>query len=114
MSQSGVRKKMPDSDFNTQGLTRRLGVLDIGSNSVRLVIYELYGAHFTPIYNEKILAGLGRDLNQTGKLSETGKATALAALKRFKHIAESQKLSSMLIGATAALRVASDLSLIHI
>ena len=108
MSQSGVRKKMPDSDFNTQGLTRRLGVLDIGSNSVRLVIYELYGAHFTPIYNEKILAGLGRDLNQTGKLSETGKATALAALKRFKHIAESQKLSSMLIGATAALRVASD------
>ena len=87
MSQNGVSKKMPDSDFNTQGLTRRLGVLDIGSNSVRLVIYELYGAHFTPIYNEKILAGLGRDLNQTGKLSETGKATALAALKRFKHIA---------------------------
>jgi len=99
---------MLDNDLNTQDLTRRLGVLDIGSNSVRLVIYELYGAHFTPIYNEKILAGLGRDLNQTGKLSEAGKAMALAALKRFKLIASSQRLGEVLIGATAALRVASD------
>jgi len=44
---------------------RRIGILDIGSNSVRFVIYELFGAAFTPIYNEKVLAGLGRDLRQT-------------------------------------------------
>lgn len=87
---------------------KRLGVLDIGSNSVRLVIYEFFGTHFSPVYNEKILAGLGRDLRKTGELSEEGKEMALDALKRFKTIAESQGLGDLLIGATAALRVASD------
>jgi len=33
---------------------RQLAVIDIGSNSVRLVIYDLFGSHFTPVYNEKI------------------------------------------------------------
>ena len=69
---------------NYSDLTSRLGVLDIGSNSVRLVIYELFGAHFTPVYNEKVLAGLGRDLNRTGNLSETGKVATLAALNGLK------------------------------
>ena len=46
---------------------RQLAVIDIGSNSVRLVIYDLFGSHFTPVYNEKILAGLGRDLRTTGR-----------------------------------------------
>ncbi len=91
-----------------QNISSRLGVLDIGSNSVRLVVYELFGSHFTPIYNEKVLAGLGRDLSRTGNLSETGKVAALGALKRFKIITESLKLSKVLIGATAALRVAGD------
>jgi len=86
----------------------RLGVIDIGSNSVRLVIYELFGAHFTPVYNEKVLAGLGRDLNQTSQLSILGKEATLNALKRFKVIIEAHKLKKILIGATAALRVARD------
>jgi len=88
--------------------TVRLGVLDIGSNSVRFVIYEIYGAAFTPVYNEKVLAGLGRDLRQTGRLSERGKSSALAAIKRFKMIAQSLALGDILIGATAALRDAAD------
>ena len=87
---------------------RRWGVLDIGSNSIRLVIYELFGAHFTPVYNEKILAGLGRDLQATGKLSPQGRAMALDALARFKAIADAQRLEKLRIGATAALRVAKD------
>ncbi len=100
---------MPQSDImNSTKISSRLGVLDIGSNSVRLVVYELFGAHFTPVYNEKVLAGLGRDLSQTGNLSEAGKVTALAALKRFKIITNSLKLGQVLIGATAALRVAGD------
>lgn len=72
------------------------------------MIYELYGSAFTPVYNEKVLAGLGRDLRRTGRLSEDGKALAFAALKRFKRIAEAQDLSRVLVGATAALRDASD------
>lgn len=86
----------------------RLGVLDIGSNSVRFVIYELFGAHFSPVYNEKVLAGLGRSLRDTGKLSETGKTLAFDSLRRFKAIADAQGLGKLLIGATAALRVAKD------
>ena len=89
-------------------MTSRLGVLDIGSNSVRLVIYELFGAHFTPVYNEKVLAGLGRDLNRTGNLSEAGKVATLAALKRFRILTDTLHLDNILIGATAALRVAAD------
>ncbi|WP_051279489.1 Ppx/GppA phosphatase family protein [Hellea balneolensis] len=86
----------------------RLGVLDIGSNSVRFVIYELFGAHFTPVYNEKVLAGLGRSLKNTGQLSKQGKKLTFENLRRFKAIAEAQGLGPLLIGATAALRVAED------
>lgn len=87
---------------------RRLGVLDIGSNSVRFVIYELFGAAFTSVYNEKVLAGLGRDLRSTGRLSESGRGEALAAIKRFTLLARAQNLDRILVGATAALRVATD------
>lgn len=87
---------------------RRVGVLDIGSNSVRFVIYELSGAAFSPVYNEKVLAGLGRDLNATGRLSAKGRQEALAALSRFRSIAEAQKLDKVLVGATAAMRDAQD------
>ena len=86
----------------------RLGVIDIGSNSVRFVVYEVYGASFTAIYNEKVLAGLGRDLNRTGRLHEEGCRLAFAALKRFKILADTQNLTDVLIAATAALRDASD------
>jgi len=89
-------------------LGREVGVVDIGSNSVRLVIYDIFGAHFTPVYNEKILAGLGRSLKKTGRLSEEGKTLTLQALSRFTRIAKARGLPPLIFGATAALRVASD------
>jgi len=73
-----------------------------------LVIYDIFGAHFTPVYNEKILAGLGRDLRRTGKLSVEGKQKCREALARFSHILAARGLSAPLVGATAALRVAED------
>jgi len=87
---------------------KRIGVLDIGSNSVRLVLYEMFGAHFSPVYNEKILAGLGRDLRETGCLSKAGKALTFNALRRFKAIVDAQDHTDLIIGATAALREAKD------
>lgn len=87
---------------------QQAGVLDIGSNSIRFVVYEIYGSHFTPVYNEKVLAGLGRDLKSTGRLSEDGKALALISLARFKAIADARGLTQLLIGATAAMREADD------
>lgn len=86
----------------------QVGVIDIGSNSIRLVIYDIYGAHFTPVYNEKILAGLGRDLKTTGRLSEKGKQACLQGLQRFYRIARARNLPKLLIGATAAMRAAKD------
>lgn len=87
---------------------RRYGVLDIGSNSVRLVIYDVYGSSFVPIYNEKIHAGLGRDLSQTGRLSVQGCLETEAALARFALIVKAQDVQQVIVGATAALREAED------
>lgn len=86
----------------------QLAVIDIGSNSVRLVIYDIFGSHFTPVYNEKILAGLGRDLRRTGCLSEEGKIQCRDALARFSNIISARGLPAPLVGATAALREAED------
>ena len=83
-------------------------MIDIGSNSVRLVVYHLFGSAFFPTYNEKALAGLGRSLRETGRLSEDGKRETLEALRRFAHIVRARDLSPVLIGATAAMRDAED------
>ena len=87
---------------------RRVGVIDIGSNSVRFVLYHIFGSAFFPTYNEKVLAGLGRDLRETGRLSETGKTDTLRALHRFRHLVQARGLETVLIAATAAMRDAED------
>ncbi len=97
-----------DPENNLPLKYKKVGVLDIGSNSVRFVIYELFGSAFSPIYNEKVLAGLGRELRSTGNLSPVGRKLALDAIARFKIIADAHKLDQILIGATAALREADD------
>lgn len=87
---------------------KQVGVIDIGSNSVRFVVYSISGAAFAPIYDEKVLAGLGRDLRRTGKLNPQGRVQALEALKRFSALAKAQNLDDVLIAATAAMRDAED------
>ena len=47
-------------------------VIDVGSNSVRVVLYRVEGRAVWTVFNEKILAGLGRDLAATGRLSRDG------------------------------------------
>jgi exopolyphosphatase/guanosine-5'-triphosphate,3'-diphosphate pyrophosphatase len=98
----------PNDSSPSRAERQRIGVLDIGSNSVRLVIYDVYGSSFVPIYNEKIHAGLGRDLRETGRLSEEGLAETEAALARFSLILDAQNVDHVSIGATAALREAED------
>ncbi|MCF6227270.1 MAG: Ppx/GppA family phosphatase, partial [Planctomycetes bacterium] len=98
---------MQSDQSNTQQ-KKRIGVIDIGSNSVRFVVYSISGAAFAPVYDEKVLAGLGRDLRKTGKLHPAGRVQALAALKRFPALAAAQNLDDVLIAATAAMRDARD------
>jgi exopolyphosphatase/guanosine-5'-triphosphate,3'-diphosphate pyrophosphatase len=86
----------------------RVGVIDIGSNSVRMVIFD--GAARSPAYffNEKILCGLGAGFGETGRLNPEGKERALAALKRFATLADAAGVSPLLTVATAAVRDAED------
>ncbi len=86
----------------------RVGVVDIGSNSVRLVVFD--GAARSPAYffNEKILCGLGAGLPETGLLNPEGRARALAAIRRFQLLAEGMDLPPLTAVATAAVREASD------
>ncbi|MEL7130056.1 MAG: hypothetical protein AAGK23_10945, partial [Pseudomonadota bacterium] len=86
------------------------GVIDIGSNSVRLVIYDVYGRALLPHYNEKVMAGLGEGLAETGHLSTTGRATAAKALARFKAVLDGLAVKPARVRgvATAAVREASD------
>ncbi|MDO8298017.1 MAG: Ppx/GppA family phosphatase, partial [Caulobacter sp.] len=83
-------------------------VVDVGSNSVRLVLYRVEGRSLWTVFNEKVLAGLGRDLKRTGRLSEDGAATALAALKRFRMVVERLPPERVFTAATAAIRDAED------
>ena len=64
-----------------------IGVIDIGSNSVRLVVFN--GMHRTPmaLFNEKATCALGTGLEASGKLNPEGVPRALAAIERFVHLA---------------------------
>ncbi|SHE42944.1 exopolyphosphatase / guanosine-5'-triphosphate,3'-diphosphate pyrophosphatase [Pseudosulfitobacter pseudonitzschiae] len=86
----------------------RVGVVDIGSNSVRLVVFD--GAARSPayFYNEKIMCALGAGLSESGTLNPSGRKRALAALIRFKHLADGMNLPELTLVATAAVRDASD------
>jgi exopolyphosphatase/guanosine-5'-triphosphate,3'-diphosphate pyrophosphatase len=83
-------------------------VIDVGSNSVRLVLYRLDGRAIWSVFNEKVLAGLGRDLARTGALAPDGVETALAALRRFRAILDASRPFTIFAAATAAVREASD------
>ena len=87
---------------------RRVGVIDVGSNSVRMVVFD--GAARSPayFYNEKIMCGLGSELSQTGRLAPGGQQRALAALRRFALLARDMRLTSLICVATAAVREAAD------
>lgn len=86
----------------------RVGTIDVGSNSVRLVVFD--GAARSPayFYNEKIMAGLGADMPKTGRLSAEGRVRALNALKRFALLCEGMNVSPVSAVATAAVRDAED------
>ncbi|MEM6488846.1 MAG: exopolyphosphatase, partial [Pseudomonadota bacterium] len=86
----------------------RIGVVDAGSNSVRLVVFE--GASRSPaqLFNEKVTCGLGRGLAESGRLNPAGVEKALKALKRFATVAEHLEVATLAGAATAAIRDAAD------
>jgi exopolyphosphatase/guanosine-5'-triphosphate,3'-diphosphate pyrophosphatase len=85
-----------------------IGVVDIGSNSVRLVIYDRLVRSPLALFNEKSLCAIGRNMVRTGVLDEEGSTAALAALARFREIARSVGVGRLETFATAAVRDARN------
>ena len=84
-----------------------MGVVDVGSNSVRLVVFD--GAARSPayFYNEKVMCGLGQGLGHSGRLNPEGRERALAALKRFALLGDAMGIRPLSAVATAAVRDAA-------
>ena len=85
-----------------------VAVIDIGSNSVRLVVYEAMARSLITIFNEKALCGLGREVQTTGILAPDAVAKALTALRRFRALCRVMKVGRVHAIATAACRDASN------
>ena len=86
----------------------RLAIIDIGSNSIRMLIYDDFTSSRVPFFNEKAVCELGKNLDKSRKLHHTGKIYALKVLKRFSEILNVSKITNLKIIATAVLREASD------
>jgi exopolyphosphatase/guanosine-5'-triphosphate,3'-diphosphate pyrophosphatase len=85
-----------------------VAVVDIGSNSVRLVIYDRLWRSPATLFNEKSLCAIGRQMVTTGKLDEGGSDAAVAALRRFREIVAAAGISRIEAVATAAVRDAKN------
>ncbi len=85
-----------------------VSVVDIGSNSIRLVIYEGMSRSPAILFNEKVMCGLGKGLAKTGRMDPASVERALAALHRFKALSWQARASTMFALATAAAREAEN------
>jgi exopolyphosphatase / guanosine-5'-triphosphate,3'-diphosphate pyrophosphatase len=86
----------------------RCGVVDLGSNSVRLVVFEGRGRNPVPVFNEKAVLGLGRGLQTTGALNEAAVPQAITVIARYHAIARAMGAAPVEILATAAVRDATN------
>lgn len=86
----------------------RSAVVDLGSNSVRLVVFEGAGRNPITIFNERAVLRLGRGLQQTGKLNEEGVTAALTVMHRYGVVARAMGADRLEVLATAAVRDASN------
>lgn len=90
------------------GQVGRVAVVDIGSNSIRLVVFDRLSRAPVPVFNERVFCGLGRDLHETGRLSEDAIALALTNLVRFARLASAMAVARFDLLATAAVRDAEN------
>src|SRR5256885_17252235 len=97
---------MPDRSHST--VASRIAVVDVGSNSLRLVVFERLGASLLPLLNEKVMCALGRGIAASGRLNPDGVDPAFSNLQRFVALARALSVDHIAIIATAAVRDARD------
>jgi exopolyphosphatase/guanosine-5'-triphosphate,3'-diphosphate pyrophosphatase len=90
------------------GETGPIGVIDIGSNSIRLVVFEGLSREPAPIFNEKVFAALGKTVAETGRLNPDGLSQAFSTLTRFSRLLKAMRVDTCHVVATAAVRDAAD------
>ena len=100
--------KVTPSHSEAAAAGRPVAIVDIGSNSVRLVAYDTLDRSPTPSFNEKALCALGHGVVSTGKLSKGAIVKALAALRRFRVLIELMGVEDVHVIATAAARDAAN------
>ncbi len=86
----------------------RIAILDIGSNSLRLVVYDQLKRAAVPLYNEKVMCQLGKGLATSGVLNPNGVGAAAEAVRRFLALAKAMGAGEVHVMATAAVRDATD------
>ena len=86
----------------------KFAVIDIGSNSVRLVVYESLKRAPYVIFNEKILCGLGRGLHYGGLMQDSAMDSAIGSLKRFHLMLDKMSVKNFRVAATSAVREAQN------
>jgi len=87
---------------------RDVAVIDIGSNSVRLVHFRMQGRALWPVFNEKTMCGLGKGARSTGRLNPAGVESALRTLCRFACLLDAKEVEARHCVATAAVRACED------
>jgi len=100
-----IQETLLKSRAKSQG---NVAVIDIGSNSVRLVVFDGVSRSPLALFNEKVLCGLGRGVGAEGRLSEDAMAMALDSLERFVHLSHAMRAKEIAPFATAAVRDASN------
>jgi exopolyphosphatase/guanosine-5'-triphosphate,3'-diphosphate pyrophosphatase len=88
--------------------TELVSVVDIGSNTVRMVVYDLAHKKRKPVFNERVFCRLGIDLATTGRLGEDSVTKALLTLRGFSLLAKAMGVDAVHAVATAAVRDAVD------
>lgn len=99
------RRGLSLSDVSAEG---KIAVIDVGSNSVRLVVYDGLHRAPVPVFNEKVLCGLGRSLDQTGELDADAVAHAVSTVRRFVELLDAMQIAEIEVVATAAVRDAAN------
>ncbi|HIJ61683.1 MAG TPA: Ppx/GppA family phosphatase [Rhodospirillaceae bacterium] len=87
---------------------KHIAIVDIGSNSIRLVVYDALARTPMPIFNEKAVCALGQGLEGTGRLNPLGWDQAVESIGRFVRLARAMEVCDLDILATAAVREATD------
>jgi len=105
------RQAQPSADPNPPAPASengRVAVIDIGSNSVRLVVFDRLSRAPVPIFNEKVFAALGKTVGETGRLNPEGMKQTFSTLTRFSQLLKAMNVAACHVVATAAVRDASD------